>query len=212
MTRPTRPVAPATMTRIMASHYTRGSARSGAPLLVRMVARRPVASPRSIARPLASRSTWADRRWLAAGARSRSRRHCRRRCSRRGPRSRSTAPRSPPPLRPPRSPPSQPPPRPPRPVATAPLVEGRRPRRRHRVAVARVLLTASLFAALGRLEQRSAREVDAALAVDLGDQHLDLVADVDHVLDGRHAVVRPAPRCGPGLPCPAGSRRRRRTA
>ena len=39
------------------------------------------------------------------------------------------------------------------------------------------------------LHRGLARQVDAALAVDLGDQHLDLVADGHDVLDGRDAVV-----------------------
>ena len=39
------------------------------------------------------------------------------------------------------------------------------------------------------LHRGLAREVDPALAVDLGDHHHDLVADRDDVLDGRHVVV-----------------------
>src|SRR6266540_3328607 len=39
------------------------------------------------------------------------------------------------------------------------------------------------------LEQGAAREVDAALSIDLGHQHGHLVADVDHVFDARHPVV-----------------------
>src|SRR5262249_35420135 len=48
----------------------------------------------------------------------------------------------------------------------------------------------ALLAVLGRLEQCAARQVHATLAIDLGDQHLQLVANFDHVLDARHTIVR----------------------
>jgi len=41
-----------------------------------------------------------------------------------------------------------------------------------------------------RLEQGAMRQVDAAHAIDLGDQDLDLVADVDDILDAGHSMVR----------------------
>ena len=50
---------------------------------------------------------------------------------------------------------------------------------------------ATLWASLlTRVEQRSTREVDAPLPVDLGHQDGDLVADVHHILDARDTVVR----------------------
>src|SRR5437588_721184 len=43
--------------------------------------------------------------------------------------------------------------------------------------------------ALGLLKNRLAREVDAALAVDLGDLDVDLIADIDRVLHPLHPVL-----------------------
>src|SRR5205085_11264918 len=69
-------------------------------------------------------------------------------------------------------------------VATSALAERSAPG-----AGAAVRLRAFALVTFGRLEQCAARQVYPTLAVDLGNQHLDLIADVDHVLDRRHAVV-----------------------
>src|SRR6266536_1677305 len=63
--------------------------------------------------------------------------------------------------------------------------------RRAVLALATLASTASTDVSrrLARLEQRPPREVDPALAIDLGHQHRDLVADVHHVLDARHPIV-----------------------
>src|SRR5581483_1185182 len=62
---------------------------------------------------------------------------------------------------------------------------------RARTAILAILAAtgADVGRGLARLEQRAPREVDPALAVDLGDQDGHLVADVDHVFDARHPVV-----------------------
>src|SRR5205823_3649596 len=56
------------------------------------------------------------------------------------------------------------------------------------IAVAAVVLGGLGFLTLGGLEQRAPRQVHAALSIDLGDQDLNLVADVHHVLDSRDTV------------------------
>src|SRR5207302_9907648 len=73
--------------------------------------------------------------------------------------------------------------------ATTPFVERTSPAAT--VAIARVIVTAfgCVFAAFSRFEQCAMRQIDAAHAIDLGHQDLQLVADVDHILDGRYAVV-----------------------
>src|SRR5439155_19714187 len=42
---------------------------------------------------------------------------------------------------------------------------------------------------LRRCEECAVREVDSALAIDLGDQHLNLIANRADVLDGRNAMI-----------------------
>src|SRR5258707_336342 len=73
--------------------------------------------------------------------------------------------------------------------ASTPLVE--RPSIAATIAITRWrTFTALAFVAVfGRLEQRPMRQVDAAHAIDLGHQDLQLVADVDHVLDRGHPMV-----------------------
>src|SRR5207253_2132361 len=76
-----------------------------------------------------------------------------------------------------------------RPVAVATLAARRARGAILAITTVQAALWAALAGVLARLQQGPAREVDPALAVDLGDQDLDLVADVDDILDSRDAVV-----------------------
>src|SRR5438477_464210 len=72
-------------------------------------------------------------------------------------------------------------------VATTPFAEGTSA---FTAAFAVALGLLALVTVLGRLEQRSSGQVHPPLAIDLGDEHLDLVADVHHIFDGGDTVVR----------------------